>query len=100
MKQRRGAVSPDDIRGNAVRMSADPGDVIVALREVLGRAADVVLDHVGEEPFAVVKLPAKGECWVNLAPSISAFPSSTPGEIARVIAESEGWVADTHASGK
>jgi hypothetical protein len=69
----------------------EPNDVVLALRSVLGPTADVSLDKVGEAPFAVVKLPAEGECWVDLAVSIDAFPSASAEAVAHAIAEAEGW---------
>lgn len=74
------------------RVPTDPIDIVVALGVLLGAGAEVSLDRVGEKPFAVLKMWSEGECWVDLAVSIGAFPSSTADEIAHAIAESEGWV--------
>jgi hypothetical protein len=69
----------------------EPSEVAEALRGVLGSTAEVALETIGDEPFAVVKVPPEPECWVNLAVSIAAFPSASAETIAHTIAEAEGW---------
>ena len=73
-------------------MPTEPSEVVEALQRVLGPTAEVALDTIGGDPFAVVKMPAEAdESWVNLAVSISAFPSSSAETVAQAIAEAEGW---------
>ena len=72
-------------------MAAEPDAVVNALQDRLRQRFAVTLEWLDQAPYAVVRGKRDEETWVNLAVSIAAFPSSSPGEIAVAIADAEKW---------
>ena len=72
-------------------VAADPDAVVNALQVRLRQRFTVTLEWLDQAPYAVVRGEPHQETWVNLAVSIEAFPSSSPGEIAVAIADAEKW---------
>lgn len=72
-------------------MPAGPDAVVDALQVRLRPRFTVAMEWIDQDPYAVVRGAPHEETWVNLAVSIAAFPSSSPGEIAAAIADAEKW---------